>query len=59
MVENPIVGPKFKPFSRHSFTLTPSVFPCNKFGDCLALWNELKENNTLNIEESDKHCLHL
>jgi hypothetical protein len=26
--------------------------------DCLALWNELKEQ-TLDIEESDEHCLHL
>jgi hypothetical protein len=27
--------------------------------DCTALWNEFKVNNTLDIEESDEHCLHL
>jgi hypothetical protein len=27
--------------------------------DCLALWNEFKVNNTLDIEESDEHFLHL
>jgi hypothetical protein len=27
--------------------------------DCLALWNEFKVNSTLDIEECDKHCVHL
>jgi hypothetical protein len=25
----------------------------------LALWNEFEANNTLDIGESDEHCLHL
>jgi hypothetical protein len=27
--------------------------------DCLALRNEFKVNNTIEIEESDEQCLHL
>jgi hypothetical protein len=27
--------------------------------DCFALWNDFKINNTLDIEESDQHFLHL
>jgi hypothetical protein len=27
--------------------------------ECSALWNEFKVNNTLDIQESDEHCLHL
>jgi len=27
--------------------------------ECLALFNELKVNNILDIEESDEQCLHL
>jgi hypothetical protein len=39
--------------------VTASIFPHNKLGCCLALWNELKVNNILDIKESDEHCPHL
>jgi hypothetical protein len=39
--------------------VTASVFPRNKFGYHLALWNEFKVHSTLDIEESDEQCLHL
>jgi len=45
IVENPIVEPNFKPFSI--------------LVDCLALRNEFKVNNSLEIRESDEHFLHL
>jgi len=59
MVENPIFGPKFEAFFYAQFHVTDSIFPYNKLVDCLPLWNELKMNITLDIDESDEHCLHL
>jgi hypothetical protein len=53
MVENPVVGPKFRPFSIHNI----SIFQHKKRG-WLALWIEVKVN-TFDIEGSDEHCLHL
>jgi len=34
-------------------------FQIIKLVDWMALWNKLKVNNTLDIEESDEHCLQL
>jgi hypothetical protein len=39
--------------------VTASVFPYIRLVDFLVLWNEFKGNNTLEIEQSGKHCLHL
>jgi hypothetical protein len=50
MIENPTVGPKFRPFSMN-FLILNSV-------NCLALWTEFKVN-TLDIKESDEHHLYL
>jgi hypothetical protein len=50
---------KVQAFFYAQIHVTTSLFPHNKFGYCLALWNEFKENNTLDIEESDEHYLHL
>jgi hypothetical protein len=58
MVENPITGPKFRPFSVHSFILLLQYFHIMSLIDCLAFWNEFKVNSSLNIEESDEHRLH-
>jgi hypothetical protein len=58
MVENPIVGPKFRHFSTHSSTYPLHRFHVMGLVECLALWNEFKVNSTLDIEESDEHCLH-
>jgi hypothetical protein len=46
-VDNPFTGPKF----RHNFHIS--------LIDCLPLLNEFKVNNTLDIKESDEHCLYL
>jgi hypothetical protein len=45
MVENPIIGPKFRPFL--------------SLVDCLALWNEFEVNNAIDTEKNAEHCLHL
>jgi hypothetical protein len=59
MVVNPITGPNFRPFSTHSFTSPLQYFHIISLVDCLALWNEFKVNNILDIKESEGHCLHL
>jgi hypothetical protein len=59
MVENPIVAPRFRPFCMQSFTYPLYYFHIISLVDCLALWNEFKVNNTLDIYESDEHCLHV
>jgi hypothetical protein len=58
MVENPIVGSKFRPFSTHSLTKAIQYFHIISLVECLALWNEFKVNNTLDIKQSDEQCLH-
>jgi hypothetical protein len=59
VVENSINGPKFKPFSTHSFTLPLQCFHVISLVGYLALWNEFKVNDTLDIEESDGNFHHL
>jgi hypothetical protein len=59
MVENPIVGPKFEPLFYAQLHVTASVFHIISMTDSLALWNEYKAKDNLDIEESDEHCLHL
>jgi len=59
MVENPIIGPKVRPFSTHSFMKPLHYFHIISLVDFLVLWNEFKVNNTHDIEENDEHCLHL
>jgi hypothetical protein len=39
MVENPITGPKFRPFSTYSFMWPLHYFHIISLADCLALWN--------------------
>jgi len=51
-MENGNVGLKFRPFSMYGFNIISLV-------DCLALWNEFEENNTLDIEDSNEHHLQL
>jgi len=55
MVENPIIVLKFRAFSMHSFTHPLQYFHIISLVDCLALWNEFRVNNNLNIEESNEH----
>jgi adenosyl cobinamide kinase/adenosyl cobinamide phosphate guanylyltransferase len=50
---------KVQAFFNIQLHVTTSIFPHNKLIDCLALWNEFKVNNTLDIKESNEHCLHL
>jgi hypothetical protein len=50
MAENPIGGPKFRPFSTHNFAWPLQYFHIISLADCLALWNEFKVNSTLDIE---------
>jgi hypothetical protein len=59
MVETAIAGPKFSPFSTHSFIQLLQYFHIISLIDCFSLWNEYKVNSTLDTEESDEHCLHL
>jgi hypothetical protein len=59
MVENPIVGPNFRPFSTYSFTIQLQYLHIISLVDCLALWNEFKVNRTRDIEEGDKYCHYL
>jgi hypothetical protein len=59
MVENPIAGLKFRPFSMHNSMLLLQYFHILSLIDCLALWIEFKVNNVPDIKESDEHCLHL
>jgi hypothetical protein len=53
MVENSIIWPKFKAFSMHSFTQPLQYFHIISLVDCLALWNEMKVNITLDIKEGE------
>jgi hypothetical protein len=59
MVETPIIGAKFRTFSSAQLHVSLQYFHIISFTDSLALCNEFKGNNTLHIEESDEHCLHL
>jgi hypothetical protein len=45
MVENPIVGSKFRPYSIHSFTHLLQYFQIISLVESLAFWNEFKVNN--------------
>jgi hypothetical protein len=56
MVENPNIEPNFGLFF---FYRQLQYFHVIRFVDCSALWNELEMNNTLDIEGSDEHFLHL
>jgi len=42
MVENPVVGTKFRPSSMHSFMYPLQYFNILTYIDCLVLWYELK-----------------
>jgi hypothetical protein len=57
MVENPIVGTKFRHFYNHNFVQTLQYFHILSLVDCLASWNGFKVNNNRDIEESDEHYL--
>jgi hypothetical protein len=59
MVENPVVGPKFRPFSSHSFMQLLQYFHIINLVDFLAMWDEFKVNSTLYIEGSSERCLPL
>jgi hypothetical protein len=59
MVENANFGPKFRPLSRNGFTLPLQYVHIMSLNACLALCKEFKVYSTLDIEESDEHCLHL
>jgi hypothetical protein len=59
MVENPIVGSKFRPFYMYNFISSLQYFHTISLVDCLATWNEFKLNNAIRIEGSVEHCLHL
>jgi hypothetical protein len=59
MVENPITGTKFRPFSTQSLMKPLKYFYIISLFHCLALWDEFNVDNTLDIEESDEHCLHV
>jgi hypothetical protein len=52
---NPIFGTKFRPLSS-----TASIFPDNKLlVDCLAFWNELRVDSTVDIKENVQNILYL
>jgi hypothetical protein len=59
MVENTIVGPKFRPFSIDSFMQLLPYFHIIRLVDCLAFWNEFKMNNTTDIKKSYVHYLQM
>jgi hypothetical protein len=55
MVEKPLIGPKFRYFSIHSFTQPFQYFHIIIWVDCVALWNEFKVNSTLDVEQIHEH----
>jgi len=57
MVKNPIVGPKLRHFSMHRIMKLLQYSHIISLVDCFASWNEFKVNNTIDINESDEHCL--
>jgi hypothetical protein len=59
MVENPIVGPNFRPLSMHSFRKLLQYFHMIILIYCLPLWEEFRVNSILDIKESDARFLRL
>jgi hypothetical protein len=48
---------KIQAFFNAQLHVTATVFKITSLVDCLALWNEFKVNDALDIEESDERCI--